>query len=288
MAYTSKYTGNQIDTNIGKIPTLESNIATAQNNINTINNTYLTQIRSDIETLSSQFTSLNNSLKTDFVGYTVYTQKIAEIEETLQSLNTSLTSLDSVVQTKVSLDAHTTAISNLEKVDKEIKELISTGDLAVKSECQKSISENSDRIQATETDIASIKTDISTINNTTIPGLQTSINIINDTTIPQIRASVETITNDYVTTDELNSEASEILSTISSIYAAQETVNDLESTLANNYLTSDNIATNYVAKTDYESNTTELEKTIATLQSKITALENKVTSLENKVNSGWT
>lgn len=288
MAYTSKYTGNQIDTNIGKIPTLESNIATAQNSINTINNTYLTQIRSDIEILSNQFTTLNNSLKTDFVGYTVYTQKIAEIEETLQSLNTNLTNLDSVIQTKVGLDTHITAISSLEDADKAIKELISTGDLTVKSECQQSISENSDRITVTEADIASIKTNINTINNTTIPSLQTSINIINDTDIPQIKMSVETIANDYITTNELNSKASEVLSTASGTYATQETVNDLESTLTNDYLTSDNIATKYVAKTDYESNTTELEKTIATLQSKIITLENKVTSLENKVNSGWT
>lgn len=280
MAYTSKYTGNQIDTNIGKIPTLESNITTAQNNINTINNTYLTQIRSDIETLSNQFTTLNNSLKTDFVGYTIYTQKIAEIEETLQSLNTNLTNLDSIVQTKVGLDAHIAAISSLENANKVIEELISTGDSAVKSECQQSISENVGRIRATEADIITIKTDISTINNTTVPNLQTSINIINDTTIPQIKTSVETIANDYITTNELDTKASEVLLAVSSTYAIQDAVNNLESTLTNNYLTSDNIADSYVSKTDYESDTIELEKTITALQSKITALENKVSSLE--------
>lgn len=280
MAYTSKYTGNQIDTNIGKIPTLESNITTAQNNINTINNTYLTQIRSDIETLSNQFTTLNNSLKTDFVGYTIYTQKIAEIEETLQSLNTNLTNLDSIVQTKVGLDTHIAAISSLENANKVIEELISTGDSAVKSECQQSISENLDRIRSTEADIITIKTDISTINNTTVPNLQTSINIINDTTIPQIKTSVETIANDYITTNELDTKASEVLLAVSSTYAIQDAVNNLESTLTNNYLTSDNIADSYVSKTDYESDTIELEKTITALQSKITALENKVSSLE--------
>lgn len=280
MAYTSKYTGNQIDTNIGKIPTLESNITTAQNNINTINNTYLTQIRSDIETLSNQFTTLNNGLKTDFVGYTIYTQKIAEIEETLQSLNTNLTNLDSIVQTKVGLDTHIAAISSLENANKVIEELISTGDSAVKSECQQSISENVDRIRATETDIVTIKTDISTINNTTVPNLQTSINIINDTTIPQIKTSVETIANDYITTNELDTKASEVLLAVSSTYAIQDAVNNLESTLTNNYLTSDNIADSYVSKTDYESDAIELEKTITALQSKITALENKVSALE--------
>lgn len=291
MSYTSKYTGQQIDNAIAEIPTIKNNINAVQGEVSTIKNTTIQGLSGEVATVKSQMSTLRNDLDMNFNEHDNYELSINRIDSSLNTTIDNLGTLQNLVSNKVGIATYNEKMSELEKKDGELASLISEGDLNTLNSCMESINTVSSKIAAAETNILANQTNISTnqsnietIINTTIPSIENNINNIN-TDMASLNTAVQDISNDYVTSAELDVKENNILNAVSNTYVTQTSFAETINTFNGSYYTItqiEELLTNYIDKTQYDSDIAALNDTISSLEKKIEELEKKIDN-----NEGW-
>lgn len=291
MSYTSKYTGQQIDNAIAEIPTIKNNINAVQGEISTIKNTTIQSLSGEVATVKSQMSTLRNDLDMNFNEHDNYELSINRIDSSLNTTIDNLGTLQNLVSNKVGIATYNEKMSELEKKDGELASLISEGDLNTLNSCMESINTVSSKIATAETNILANQTNISTnqsniatIINTTIPSIENNINNIN-TDMESLNTAVQDISNDYVTSAELDVKENSILNSVSNTYVTQTSFTEIYNTLNSSYYTVtqiEELLTNYIDKTQYDSDIAALNDTISSLEKKLDELEKKIDN-----NEGW-
>lgn len=288
MSYTSKYTGEQIDNTLGKVSIIEGNVTSAQNDINIVLNTKIPNLSTRIDGVQASLNSLSTNLSTDFIDTTIYNQQIGEINAELDAIQTDLEAIFSELDSKVAVNTFGARIGELAQEDELLLGKIAEGDQAVLQSSQELVNANTSRIVSLETASSSQAKEIASIKN------------------------------EYATTSALNSKSTEILNSIASTCATQESLNSANDTINslatavqtinNNYVTLNNlnekeqsilnsIASTYVSSSDLSTNylnKTELNNTYVTkkfleenyvlkttYEAKIQKLENAIKALSN-------
>lgn len=282
MSYTSKYTGQQIDNAVAEIPKIKDNINTIQGEVSTIKNTTIQSLSGEVATVKSQMNTLRNDLNINFNEHDNYESSINRIDNSLNTTIDNLGTLQNLVANKVGIATYNDKVSELEKKDGELVSLISEGDLNTLNSCIESINTVTSRIVAAETNISTNQTNITTITNTTIPSIENNINNIN-THITTLDTTVQEISGDYVTSVELDTKESDILNSVSNTYATQASLAEINDTLNISYYTItqiEELLTNYIDKTQYNSDITALNNKISSLEKKLDELEKKINNNE--------
>lgn len=289
MAYTSKYTGQQIDSTLGKVSIIENNVTDAQSDIDTILNTKIPNLSTRIDAIQSSLNSLSANLSMSFVDITVYNKQIGEINTELEGIQADLTAIFAELETKITSELFGSRIAELVLADEELSNNIAEGDSLTLQASQDLVNANTSRIVTLETitdthtsDIANIKTDYATTVALNEKGseilssvsstyaTQGTVNTLNDT-VNTLNSAIQTISGNYVTANDLNEKEQSIMNTVTSTYV---TSTDLSAAL-DSYLPKSEITktyatiqslNNYVLKSTYESKIRELENAIKALQ----------------------
>ena len=241
MAYTSNYTGAQIDNYLSQIPNLNNSVnqvgdrlINVEQDISDINLDISNNIKTTLLSLQKDIQDIKSLLDNSNTNTTNLQQQIEEISNEIDDLAIQ-------INNKISNEQYSLKIKELQDEDKKNIEQMNSMGSSIREDLEGVIRTHSSDVKLLQDDISKLYSNNTSINNN-IDNINTSLTS-NENSIATLNSNLQSIQNslsNYVLNDNLNN-------------------------TLNNYV-SINQLNNYVSLEEYNSKIADLEKRIRALE----------------------
>ena len=281
MAYTSNYTGAQIDQYLSQIPNIknsinqtETNLISVEQNISDINLDISNNIKTTLSSLQKDIQNIKSLLDNSSTNTTNLQQQIEEISNEMDDLAIQ-------INNKISNEQYSLKIKELQDEDKKNIEQMNSMGSSIREDLEGIIRTHSSDVKLLQDDISKLYSNNTSISNN-IDSINTSLTS-NENSIATLNLNLQSIQNslsNYVLNNDLNNTLSNyVLNNNLNNTLNNYVLNDNLNSTLNNYVLNDNLndtlsnyvsinqLNSYVSLEEYNSKIADLEKRIQALES---------------------